>query len=271
MKRRLGTAVLLASVAALTLPAGASADVVSTWGTMTFTGGSQAYTGTLTLGDGFPTATIASDSRAAAGVQTGASTFLNAATPVGAKYGTSKDRQYLNLRPKVDANTPSITTYTFSSPTPASGWTFVLGDIDADKVVVSATNAAGAAVPASALGFKSTFNYCGGTPSPCVANADLPSWDGNGTLTGNAAAGDTDGAAAWFEPTVPLKTLTFTYSQRNGQPTYQTWFASQKQTDPGTPGVGAGSTDDLFGSLGGLFDALPTGSSTSGGITSGQN
>lgn len=249
MSRRLLGIAVLSAASALTLPATAAADTVDGagggWGELTLAGASQAYTGSLTLGGGFPTAVIASDARSASGVQTGASTFLNANTPIGAKYGTSKNSQYLNLRPKENNDAgPSTTTYTFDSPTPAGGWAFALGDIDADQVTVSATDATGAAVPVAGLGFQGVFNYCGGTPAPCAANTDVPTWDGNGTLTGNAAAADSDGASAWFEPVAALTTLTFTYAQRAGLPIYQTWFASLANDVAGTvtgcPGAAGG-------------------------------
>jgi len=46
---------------------------------------------------GFPVATVASDSRAAVHLASGASTFLGAATPPGAKYGSSVGQPYLVL------------------------------------------------------------------------------------------------------------------------------------------------------------------------------
>ena len=64
---------------------------------------------------------------------------------------------------------------------------------------------------------------------------------GTRTLVGNAAASDTFGATGWFEPTVSLSTLTFTYTRRSGFPVYQTWFASVARTIGGTvTEVGAG-------------------------------
>jgi uncharacterized repeat protein (TIGR01451 family) len=213
-------------------------------------GNSGAYSGTMTsTAIGFPAATFTSTSRSGqVGPQSGASTWLPAGSPPGAVYGSSEGRQYLNLRPAADnATSPSVTTYTFATPTPAAGWTFVLGDIDADQVTITATAPDGSAVPVQDLGFAGVFNYCDASPrsSACSgvsAPFDLPGWDpATATLTGNAAATDTTGAAGWFQPTVPIKTLTFTYRWRSGFPVYQTWFATQTRTVSGTvTGDGAG-------------------------------
>ena len=211
------------------------------WADFTVDGTARAYTGTMTLPGDFPQATFTSTSRQAT-IPSGSSTWQGTGTPVGAEYDSSRGRPYLNLRPAQDSPTTaaaSVTTYTFDRATPASDWSFVLGDVDADQVTVSATDAAGAAVPASALGFRSTYNYCrtAGAPSPsCDAAAlrDVPSWNATtGVLTGNATAADTEGAAAWFSPTVPLSTLTFTYQQRSGFPVYQTWFVTKTFTASG--------------------------------------
>ena len=91
---------------------------------------------------GFPAATVASDSRSPVQVPSGASAFLGPGTPPGAKYGSSAGNPYLVLRARADTPTGrSTTTYTFDAPTPDTGWAFVLGDIDADQVAVSATDA----------------------------------------------------------------------------------------------------------------------------------
>ena len=130
------------------------------------------------------------------------------ATPFGQVYGSSQNKGYLNLRPAADnAASPSITTYTFASPTPAAGWGFVLGDVDADQVLVRATGPGGAAVAVGDLGFQGVFNYCD-VPSPrpgscsgVAAPFDLPTWDpATGILRGNAAALDTVVQAAGSKP-----------------------------------------------------------------------
>jgi len=173
-------------------------------------------------------------------VNSGASVWLAASTPVGAKYGSSRNQQYLNLRPRADnALSPSETTYTFTHPTPTAGWTFVLGDIDADQVAISALGPDGHALTATELGFRNGFNYCApeftGKPSCTGDPADVPSWNPSTlTLTGNTAAADTSGAAAWFEPNTPISSLTFTFTRRAGFPVYQTWFAAITRSVSGT-------------------------------------
>ncbi|GGD68466.1 hypothetical protein GCM10007269_09500 [Microbacterium murale] len=188
------------------------------------------------------TATITSNSLGGGGIGviSGASTWLSEGTPIGAKYGSSRNQPYLNLRPQANtATTPSTTTYTFATPAPSSGWAFALGDIDADSLRISGTSASGAALTAADLGFRDAFNYCApgsGTGIACSGYVgDIPTWDASTmTLMGNPTAADTAGAAAWFEPTVSISTLTFEYSQRSGFPIYQTWFASMARDITGT-------------------------------------
>ena len=212
------------------------------WAEFTVDGTARAFSGAMTLPGDFPQATFTSTSRQAT-IPSGSSTWQGTGTPVGAAYDSSRGRPYLNLRPAQDSPTTvaaSVTTYTFDRATPASDWSFVLGDVDADRVTVSATGADGAAVPTGALGFESTYNLCRtatGGPSPSCDAAglrDVPTWNATtGVLTGNATAADTEGATAWFSPTVPLSTLTFTYQQRSGFPVYQTWFVTKTFTASG--------------------------------------
>lgn len=108
----------------------------------------------------------------------------------------------------------------------------MLGDIDADQVTISATGAKNQPVSAAQLGFRGAFNYCtsGVSPKPSCSppnndGTDKPSWEpGTTTLVGTGQ--DTAGASAWFEPTVALNTVTFTYAQKSGSPVFQTWFSA---------------------------------------------
>ena len=238
------------------------------WADLTFAGSANAWTGTVEQrATGFPVARITSDSAggSAVGRQSGASTFLPRSSDVGQRYGSSKGRPYLNLRPSTanGSGVPgsSTTTYAFDAPTPSSGWTFVLGDVDADAVTVSATGPEGTPVEPEDLGFRSAFNYCG--PGSCSANDDVPAWDARtATLTGNNRATDTDGASAWFEPRVPLTSLTLVFARRAGFPVYQTWFASLSHSLSGTvdaPGdVQAGLTVRLLAPDGRLVEETTT-------------
>ena len=252
------TALALGAGLAVAGATSASAEPTGRWGTVTLSGASRDYTGTVTMPD-FPETTFRSDSRQAT-VVSGASTWQSAATPVGAAgYGSSRGQTYLNQRPNADnPNAPATTTYTFAEPTPgAQSWAFVLGDVDADRATISATLPDGTAATAEQLGFGGTYNSCssvteGGwscgrpTADDPTPGSDRPTWDPvTRTLTGNASASDTAGASAWFSPTVPLGSLTITYTQRSGFPVYQTWFAvrtaaiSGVATLDGTPVPGA--------------------------------
>ena len=235
-----GTVAVVALGLSLAGATTASAATAGTWGSFTVTGSSRDYAGTMTLPGGFPETTFTSTSRQAT-VPSGSSTWQAASTPPGAVHGSSRGLPYLNLRPQQDRPTPaaaSVTTWSFASPTPTAGWSFVLGDVDADQVTIAATGADGTAVAPSALGFGSAYNYCrvpGGPSCDAAGLADVPAWDAaSGVLVGNPAAADTEGAAAWFSPTVPLRSLSLTFQQRAGFPVYQTWFATTTRSLSGT-------------------------------------
>lgn len=224
------TAAATTALLALTLvPAAAETDAWATWEPVTGTPNDYRTT-VRQAAPGFPPAVLATDSRAGVQLAGGTSTFLSAGTPPGAAYGSSRGNPYLVLRPRADtATAPSTSTYTFADPTPASGWAFVLGDVDADQVRVAATDASGDRVPAAAVDrwFQGAFNYAGGE--------DEPLWDpATATLVGNDDAADSDGAAGWFEPDRRLTSLTFTFTRRAGFPVFQTWFVSRARSVTGT-------------------------------------
>ena len=181
---------------------------------------------------GFPGATVSSTG--GLGSASGGTSWLPAWTGIGMEYGSSQNSPYLTVSvPSVGATT----TVTFSNATPASGWSFALGDVDAESVVVSARDASGGAVPVQGW-FNSTFNYCQNSPraSGCGgAQTDKPIWNGTSKLTGSGT--DTAGASAWFTPTRSIKSLTFTSSKITGFPEYQLWIASDKSvpTVPRSP------------------------------------
>jgi LPXTG-motif cell wall-anchored protein len=141
---------------------------------------------------------------------------LGASTPFGAVYGSSVGQSYLVLSsPPISGS--SSTVFTFASATPATGFGFTLGDIDAESVTISATTTGGVAVTAAELGYTDSFNYASG--------ADVPTWNaGTSSLIGNVA--ETSGASGWFSPTVPLVTITFTSTTLSGSPDYRVWMAA---------------------------------------------
>lgn len=219
---RIGAAAVLTAI--LVGATGATADsAASMYADWSLSG----TTGTMTIpATGSASATFTTTSTAPS-LQSGKSTYLSANTPFGNVFGSSEGMPYLLLHTAA-GRTPSATTFTFRTAAPASGWGFTLGDIDADQVTITATDAAGAPVPAASLGYESSFNFCAVTPRPSSCGTgpftDKPVWDeATATLAGNGA--DTQGASAWFRPAAAIKTLTFTFSRLSGLPAYQIWFA----------------------------------------------
>ncbi|MFE6100781.1 carboxypeptidase regulatory-like domain-containing protein [Streptomyces laurentii] len=246
-KSRLRAAALLAgggTLAAAVLlwpPATAYADATSAYGDWTMSG--AAGTVDIPLTD-FPTAAVTTTSTTST-VAGGTSSFLGPDTPVGARYGSSQGKEYVTLRTAA-GSTPSTTTLTFEQPTNPGTFAFTLGDIDADEVQVSAIGADGQPLTSDQLGWQGAFNYCQSTPKPPTCgptgtDTDTPVWDpATDTLVGNGA--DTKGAAGWFQPTVPVRSITLTYTRRTGIPDYQLWISSLSSqisgsatSDCGTP------------------------------------
>ena len=198
----------------------------------------------------FPPTHITTDSTAPSQAS-GASTFLNDATPFGAVFGSSQGKPYALLRSAKGLN-PSTTVVHFERPLAPGTWGFALGDVDAEKVRVTAYDAAGVQVPTSALGFQGSFNFCQfGTPRPSSCNhydTDEPRWDpASSYLVGNVV--DTNGASGWFRPAARVTTLELYSVVQTGIPVYQLWLAAMDQprvvrqretappiqTPPGTP------------------------------------
>jgi len=225
--RRYSRVLALACAAALVPWAATAAQAASgsAYGTWSVAGGS----GTMRIPvDGFPSAAFRTSSSGVL-VGTGLSAFLNTDTPVGARYGSSRGRAYVNLRTAV-GGAPSVSTLSFERPTPAGTWAFTLGDVDADRVEVQARGADGTPLTATQLGWQGAFNYCQGTPKPATCTGpgpfnDLPVWEPRGsTLVGNGA--DTSGASGWFQPLVPVSSITLTFSVQTGIPIYQLWTSA---------------------------------------------
>jgi hypothetical protein len=93
------------------------------------------------------------------------------------------------------------------------------------------------ALTAAELGFQGVFNLCAVSPKPsgCPGgdSTDVPTWDPeSATLTGNGT--DTGGASAWFTPTVPVTSLTFTLSRITGFPAVNLWVSVDSASVSGT-------------------------------------
>ena len=238
-------AIIAAAVVAATIT-GAHAATTGHWAAISEL---ESDAATVSVPDvaGFPAAALVTDAAGRSGRVSGASAWLAAVTDPGETYGSSRDLPYLNLGPAANnADSPSTSTYTFEHPTPADGWMIALGDIDAEFVDIAARDAAGDPVPLADLGFQSTFNYCEGAGTPSCDNSKPqpePSWDpSTGRLAGPEVDGagqpiewtDTEGAAAWFQPSVPLSSITISSTWRAGSPLYQTWFAALSRDISGT-------------------------------------
>ncbi|MCP2325103.1 hypothetical protein HDA40_003610 [Hamadaea flava] len=217
------------AVAVLALPEAAYAAANGSYAEWSRSGSSGAWQATGTPAAGFPVAQVASNASTVA-VPSGANTFLGPQTPPGQAYGSSQGRTYLNVSTATGFDT-STTTVTFDSATPAKNWAFVIGDLDADTLTISATDGDGDPVSPADLGFQGAFNYCAYAPKPAGCTGpgpftDLPTWSADtSTLVGNTL--DTFGAAAWFQPTTAIKTLTLRFSRLIGAPVYQLWLAAK--------------------------------------------
>ncbi|KAI1690746.1 carboxypeptidase regulatory-like domain-containing protein [Ditylenchus destructor] len=223
----IGVLALVTAVAVVASPASAATTTQwATWQPLTGTSGAYSTSVQITP-DPSMVAIVTSTSRSGqVGVISGASTWHSQGTPVGAKPTPPPDRRRRRTpsstrHPPQAGPSCSVT----STPTPcASG---------------PPRPPNGQALTADELGFRGGFNYCApgvvGKPSCTGSATDVPTWDDTTlTLTGNAGAVDTSGAAAWFEPSAPITTLSFVFTRRSGLPVYQTWFASLARDVSGT-------------------------------------
>ena len=170
----------------------------------------------------------------------GASTFLPSTRGMGLIYGSSQNFPYLSI--KVDNTTTTTATITLSREPAATRFAFALGDIDAETLVITMENAANTALTAAQMGAQTPFNHASASgPVPTVTEngneitVDDPNCPPNPPPD---TACDTNGATAWFQPTVPVKTITITSSTKTGFPRYQLWMAyTDSQVVSWTPAV----------------------------------
>jgi len=212
----------------------------------------QNHSGTLTFPNAqLPGATYTSNKTVNDGrstrIRTGTESqedWLTAQTPFGAVFGPSGPSttiQFFNQRIDAGLGSVATTTFTFNRPFPANRLGFAVGDIDVDFLTITATDGNGNPVPGSRLA-GGVFNFCDvevDQPGDCDAGPyQIPVWtpgSNGGTVTPTPPAPDdeeSDGASAWFRPTVSLKTLTLVFQgyPNASSPSYRAWFAALPRT-----------------------------------------
>lgn len=227
----------------------------------------------------FPSAQVVTTD-AGASTASGKSAFLGASTGFGQTFGSTRLQPYLTIA-SLGASTASTTTVSFASAAPV-GWGFALGDIDADYVSLAATGPGGA-VTSAQFGAQNTtnvpfLNYCRNAsprPTPCPASGepytDVPAWCpgvisvapclGKPADSVVGSGSDTAGSYDWFIPTVPVTSLTLTFTPLSGLPNFQFWMVAPAPaaTVTGTVSLPASPTDPIpAGTAVGLLDAAGT-------------
>ena len=198
-----GALMLVGVVVATSAPGGAATTPGGAYASLTTPAGANpSWTSAVTIpgANGFPSSSLATTSLSPS-VPSGSSAWLSASTPFGGQFGSSQGLSYLSFG-ATTSQANSTTVLTFASPTPTAGWGFALGDVDAESIQLSATDASGNAIAVSGLGYQGNFNYCAVSPKPSTCTGagpftDVPTWNaGTATLAGNGA--DTSGASGWF-------------------------------------------------------------------------
>jgi len=222
----------------------APSDGYASW---TVAGTPGNFTGTLTLPAGFPATTVASTSSSFA-TSSGNSSYLPAVSPAGVLVGSSRAKPYVSINP-TSTTQPSTTTFTFLTPTPVGVWGAAFGDIDAESLTITATDATGAPVAAADLGVTA-FNYCDGAPNSCTAPPlplVLPTLTSTATSVtagdplcpGTLGSCNSQGGSVWIAPLVALSTLSISSTFKAGSPAAQMWFASVARTVAGVITLGS--------------------------------
>ena len=208
----------------------------------------QNHSGTIDFDiPGFPDATYTVEKSISDGDDTELATaddsgdWLTADTPFGAVFGASGPSTSIQfLKTRVGDETTATTTITFASPVPANLLGFAVGDIDVDQVVIGGTAADGSALTGEQLA-GATFNFCDVAepkPESCEgvdAPFAVPTWNTATRTVSDPADEDSDGASAWFRPTVSISSLTFTFNAvGDSSPSYRLWLAALPPavTDP---------------------------------------
>jgi len=196
------------------------------------------------VGSSFPAASISTSGNS---LSVARSATLTGSTPFGAQYGTSSGKTYLSVNLNLGSPEPATTTLTFASLTPTAGWSFALGDVDAESVSITATGEGGATLDVSSW-YSGSFNYqSGGT--------DQPTWATN-VLSGRGS--DTNGASAWFTPNAAVSSITFAQRRLvSGSPSYQLWIAADSAAFPTTTSTSTSTSSSTSSSTTSTTTSLP--------------
>jgi hypothetical protein len=200
--------------------------------------------GTVSMTAGFGNIAYSSSGSSGITIPGGSSAIQPLSTPFAAFIGlSSTGQQYINTR--LNNGATATNTYRFLQNTPNNGkWAFSLGDVDAERLTITATKANGSAATAAEIGFQAQYNY--NDPTDSVAHLTITQ-SGNSVVAEDPSCPttcDTVGISVWFKPTVSLSYISISALGKSGFPVYQTWFATQYKpvsghVDPfqGTPVV----------------------------------
>lgn len=284
MKSRILTGALaISALLGLSAPAALAEGFYPTWTITPSSSSEQNHDGRIDFNlRAFPNATYTSrksvDDGKSVAVRS-SSSWLTSATAFGKVFGPSGPspvKQYLSTQVAGAQGTVVTTTFTFSTPPPASALGLAFGDIDVDELAISATDREGNVIPGSALA-GSTFNFCQvpeNVPTECEdeITSDIPVW--TPTATGGIFTPsppppddrDSAGASGWLRPTTPIKTLTAVFKAsagNTGSPSFRAWLAALgfKVTGQVTTTSGKEIEDalvSLYGPDGALLDTVRT-------------
>ena len=222
----------LAAVSALTPMSNAASGtgVYAAWSLDTPPSQGQAtFAGTI-----FPEVTLTSKD---SNISVARSATLTGLTSFGAVYGTSRGETYLTSG-LASGKSEGVLTFTFATPPVPGTWGFVVGDVDAEDIKVSAKDANGNPVDVREWEFI-PFNYAN--------ESDQPAWTlESERILGNGS--DTSGASMWVTPTSRVSSVTLTQVRLSGFPQYQLWIAADVLTavqvaPPTTPDSVCTATD----------------------------
>lgn len=183
--------------------------------------------GSVSMTAGFGNIAYASSGSSGITIPGGSSAIQPLATPFAAFIGlSSAGQQYINTR--LNNSATSTNTYHFLTNTPNNGkWAMSLGDVDAERLTITATTSNGSPATAAELGFQSQYNYndpTDSTPHLTVTQS------GSSVVVEDPSCPttcDTVGISVWFKPTVSLSYISISALGKSGFPVYQTWFATQ--------------------------------------------